>query len=152
MKQALLPVLGQALFLGFAAGASQVDVMVESGLLSADAYAEKKAQDINATTQKMLLQGYSLKEALSDARAETIGTTEVTDLFYRGEETAWKRSKVVDMLVWVTASDERTCPICASLHGKTTILGMPFPGGYFPPQHANCACIAMVLKVGKNYL
>lgn len=180
MKQAMLPGVEEALTLGLAAGAKQIGMdwlgkSYEDGKESLEewvaqaalAHALKRAGELNANTEKKLRRALELwKQSggtqqdlelrleliLSQARAETIGTTEVTELYYKGEEEVWKRSKKVNMLVWVTAADERVCPTCAALHGKTTLLGLPFPGGYFPPSHARCACIAMVLEVGKDHL
>jgi hypothetical protein len=37
---------------------------------------------------------------------------------------------------WVTASDERTCPACAPLHGMIWREGE----GPQPPLHGNCRC------------
>lgn len=37
---------------------------------------------------------------------------------------------------WVTAGDERTCPECAPLHGRTWTAG----DGPTPPLHVNCRC------------
>jgi hypothetical protein len=37
---------------------------------------------------------------------------------------------------WETASDERTCPECAPLHGRTWRAGE----GPTPPLHVNCRC------------
>lgn len=37
---------------------------------------------------------------------------------------------------WVTAGDERTCPECAPLHGRTWREG----AGPLPPVHVNCRC------------
>lgn len=37
---------------------------------------------------------------------------------------------------WVTAGDERTCPECAPLHGRTWQEG----DGPMPPLHVNCRC------------
>lgn len=37
---------------------------------------------------------------------------------------------------WVTAGDERTCPECAPLHGRTWREG----DGPAPPLHVNCRC------------
>lgn len=37
---------------------------------------------------------------------------------------------------WVTASDERTCPVCAPLHGQVFLDGE----GPVPPLHRSCRC------------
>jgi hypothetical protein len=38
---------------------------------------------------------------------------------------------------WQTAADERTCPECAPLHGRTWREDRPGPA---PPLHVNCRC------------
>jgi SPP1 gp7 family putative phage head morphogenesis protein len=178
IQRALIPSLEETVRLGFAAGLSQIntgksyedeqDSLEEWAAQLVLAHAIKRAGDLNVNTERKLRRalelwrksGGSTKDLelrleviLGEARAEAIGVTEVTELFYKGEEEVWKRSKMVNELVWVTAADEMVCQgICAPLHGKTTILGMPFPGGYFPPAHVSCKCIAMVLQVGKDYL
>ena len=43
--------------------------------------------------------------------------------------------------VWDASLDNRLCPICAGLHGKTARPGEEFPGGYIhPPAHPHCRC------------
>ena len=37
---------------------------------------------------------------------------------------------------WVTAADERTCPVCAPLHGQV----FPEGEGPMPPLHRSCRC------------
>ena len=37
---------------------------------------------------------------------------------------------------WVTADDERTCPVCAPLHGQIFAAGE----GPIPPLHRSCRC------------
>jgi hypothetical protein len=37
---------------------------------------------------------------------------------------------------WVTAADERTCPVCAPLHGQVFLAGE----GPVPPLHRSCRC------------
>jgi hypothetical protein len=37
---------------------------------------------------------------------------------------------------WVTAGDERTCPVCAPLHGHVFLAGE----GPMPPLHRSCRC------------
>jgi len=38
---------------------------------------------------------------------------------------------------WTTAGDERTCPECGALQGRTWPEGQPVPA---PPLHVNCRC------------
>lgn len=43
----------------------------------------------------------------------------------------------VRWFVWVTAHDERTCPECGAMHGRTWPEDRPVPP---PPLHVNCRC------------
>jgi hypothetical protein len=53
----------------------------------------------------------------SRSRAEAIAQTEVTRAYAWGNRQAWRESGVVSGMQWVTANDERVCPICAPLGG-----------------------------------
>lgn len=44
---------------------------------------------------------------------------------------------------WITASDERTCPICAPLEGTLWREGE----GPEPPLHGNCRCVRVTAFV-----
>jgi SPP1 gp7 family putative phage head morphogenesis protein len=81
---------------------------------------------------------------LNDMQAERIARTEVIrtvtagmgDLYRATGYTKWK---------WVTAKDDRVCPICRPLDEKCITIGQPFvilPSGpiYKPPAHPNCRC------------
>lgn len=81
---------------------------------------------------------------ISKSRAKTIVATETQAIteFIR-YETA--RLNGVKEKVWMTALDERVCPVCGPLHGKTINMGTNFSGGetftsLFPPAHVNCRC------------
>jgi len=51
------------------------------------------------------------------------------------------------MLKWVTRLDEKTCPICMDLHGKTWSLAELDSAGFMmPPIHPNCRCRLIVIK------
>ncbi|MBD5603543.1 MAG: minor capsid protein [Candidatus Eremiobacteraeota bacterium] len=52
------------------------------------------------------------------------------------------RSAGLSRVIWVTANDERVCPICRPLDGAVADLGEPFPGTDFNagPAHPNCRC------------
>lgn len=54
---------------------------------------------------------------------------------------AQARAKVKRRIIWNTANDELTCPICEPLNGKIVEAGKPFaPGIYNEPAHPNCRC------------
>lgn len=45
---------------------------------------------------------------------------------------------------WWAAQDERMCPLCRALHGKTVRIDREFaPGVFAPPRHCNCRCTTL---------
>ena len=60
--------------------------------------------------------------AFSPARAENIARTETVRAQGKAELQVWEESGVVIGKVWYTALDERVCPFCKSMHGKTFTL------------------------------
>ena len=96
-----------------------------------------------------------LEPTFGEKRARLIAMTETTRAAARGSYVGYKESGVVTRIVWKTVGpDERTCPICSALHGKTVAL----EGGRFydelpieiqarlkrvfeiPPSHPSCRC------------
>ena len=108
------------------------------------------------------------------ARAEMIARTEVITTQNMASVEAWKESGVVTEKIWFTAEDERTCPFCDELHGKTISVERNFvdKGGSVdavdaddedvsydtdyraigePALHPNCRCVVLpVIKEGKT--
>ncbi|MEN3051312.1 MAG: phage minor head protein [Candidatus Methanosuratincola petrocarbonis] len=80
-------------------------------------------------------------------RAETIARTEFSFAYNRGQLSAWgdaQRQGLVPPTAtreWLTAGDDRVCPLCIGLEGERVMLDEPFPGGFpMPPAHPNCRC------------
>lgn len=77
-------------------------------------------------------------------RAEAIGITETTEAISQAETQAAAivtNSTSPHALhgTWVTAEDERVCPICAPLHDQPMeVYTRTFPSG--PPAHPRCRC------------
>ena len=91
----------------------------------------------------------ALEPIYGPKRAELIATTEITRIFAEANRRLWKELGVVREGRWNTAMDERVCPICAPLNGKTVRL----EGGQWrvkirgkwadvkqPPAHPRCRC------------
>jgi len=55
-------------------------------------------------------------------RAEAIAVTEVTRIFAGGNQIAWEGTGVIGGKQWMTAVDERVCPLCRPLHMQTVAL------------------------------
>ena len=99
-----------------------------------------------------------LFENMARYRGDRIARTEVMNASNYATEEAYKQSGVVQEEEWLTALDERTCPWCSEMNGKTVNLGDRFfskgdsldVGGKLlnfnyesierPPLHANCRC------------
>lgn len=112
------------------------------------------AKGINETTLKALrstlLEGFDEGESIprlarrvrsvySDAerhRAFTIARTEIVTASNKGAEQRY-RQEGVERVEWYTALDERTCPECFPLHGKTYAIN----DGPRPALHPNCRCV-----------
>jgi hypothetical protein len=62
----------------------------------------------------------------SRVRADAIAITETSWAANEGVEQAWIQSRVVEGKEWLTAEDERVCPYCNDMDGKTAPLGDNF--------------------------
>jgi len=85
-------------------------------------------------------------------RARTVARSETMRALGEGRRLQWQRLSDEGTIApsdwereWVTASDERTCPICLALHGERVPIGGsflsldgPLSG---PPAHVNCRCV-----------
>jgi len=99
-----------------------------------------------------------LRPFFDDTRARRVAVTEVTRIYASGNVMAWRSSGVVDGKRWMTAVDERVCPVCSKLHNKFVELnrGWEFSDAALaarpdlkqalgapvtvvvPPAHVNC--------------
>jgi hypothetical protein len=52
--------------------------------------------------------------------------------------------------LWITARDERVCPVCGPLHGRKVLVGEQFKthvGDFWSPGlHPNCRCVVRLLE------
>ncbi len=102
------------------------------------------------------------KLTFSKVRAKSIAMTETTRITAAGNLEAWRSTGVISGKKWMTAVDERVCPICRPLHGQIVEIdqGWTFTsadiaadenlqkalGGAVgisyvqPPAHVNCRC------------
>ena len=63
-----------------------------------------------------------LAQILGPARASSIATTEVTRIYARGNQLAWKATGFVTEQKWQTAQDELVCPLCGPMHNKVVSI------------------------------
>lgn len=81
-----------------------------------------------------------LEPTFGKRRAANIATTEITRAYSQAAQIAQQQMAahgLQTVLQWVTWRDDRVCPICAPLHGRTDYQS-EFP--YGPPAHVNCRC------------
>ena len=74
------------------------------------------------------------------ARAKAVARTMVTTVSNEAELKALKETKI-KRYEYVATLDERTCPVCGGLDGKTFPLDKAKAGVNFPPMHPNCRCV-----------
>lgn len=98
----------------------------------------------------------AIKDAL-ETRAKLIAQTETMRAANLGQQSLWRgaaRSGLISSATatreWVAVPDEKECPICAELDGKTFGLEelIPVKDGTVltPPAHPNCRCV-LILNV-----
>ena len=136
---------------------------------SASAKFERELQERGIPEDKIAVRLAKYEDAQLRQRAETIARTEIMSASNAGQRETWNESVRQGLLprtakkVWLTANDERLCPVCESL-GNAEPVGLneqfTFDDGtkastvfneplYEPPQHPNCRC-TMVLELEDN--
>ena len=74
-------------------------------------------------------------------RAERIARTEIIDAYTYSDLQIIKNTEFIKKKKWITARDDRVCPICRELDGVVVGKHELFPGGYDRPgAHPNCRC------------
>lgn len=90
------------------------------------------------------------KRLLAD-RAITIARTEIMFAANSGQRESWRQAQASGLLKptqrrrWMITPDDRLCPLCRAMNGRTTLIGQPYrtPDGRFvlsPPLHPKCRC------------
>lgn len=82
-----------------------------------------------------------LENTFSKVRAERIAVTEVTRLYAQGNQMAWRESGMVDKFKFMTAEDDKVCPICND-YGKGDKEYPLEDLDAMIPAHVNCRCWA----------
>lgn len=92
-----------------------------------------------------------LDPIFNEYRAETIGLTEAILGVTIGNLLAWSAYGIIEEVVWVTAEDEKVCPICRPLHDVIISLEEAVYGGLRPPAHPRCRCwLEAILVIQKS--
>jgi HK97 family phage portal protein len=85
----------------------------------------------------------TLKEE-KDWRVDRVVRNELLEAYSEGSFRTYEASGVVTQVEWITADDERVCPICEPNNGKHAGIGELFPSGDDrPPAHTQCRCQAV---------
>jgi SPP1 gp7 family putative phage head morphogenesis protein len=77
----------------------------------------------------------------AQSSASNVGQTEVSAAVAGAAHHAYREAGVAQH-EWLTAEDEKVCPICAANEAAGPVtLGLPFPSGdIIPPAHPRCRC------------
>lgn len=117
-----------------------LDKFLEDGLSYEDASA--RAKKLGERYQKRLLK----------QRATRIARTEIAAAANAGRYLSWQEADSLGLVTagskkrWITAGDERTCPICGPMNGKEISWESPWEfGDLMPPVHPNCRCAAVLV-------
>jgi SPP1 gp7 family putative phage head morphogenesis protein len=111
-------------------------------------------EGLKETTARTRAQASASRYAdrLRGSRATMIARTEIQIAQNQGRYEGWKQADAegfVDpqsLKMWITAKDERTCPICAPLDGETVPWNGVFSIGIEAPiVHPNCRCAMVIL-------
>ena len=74
-------------------------------------------------------------------RSQVIARTETAQAYSYANEQALEATGVVSEYQWLTAEDERVCPICGPLHGARRKSGQDYDSGLKPAfAHIQCRC------------
>jgi len=101
----------------------------------------------SARTVKELMERIAVR--FSPAHAEQVAITEVTRAISRGGEELQRRLEMQNVRTvrrWLTAEDERVCPVCAPMDHTTFESGAWVRAGLAsgPPAHPRCRCWVVV--------
>ena len=164
LAAAMAPVIAQAAQEYVDENADPVGVPLDEVAASVSEWASEHAARVAAgiaeSTRRLIMGALAAASGAQDflerisfrfgpAHAAQVAVTEVTRGISRGAAELQQRlggMGVVTVRRWLTAEDERVCPICRPLDHKTYESGAwdaaGVPDG--PPAHPNCRCVAVV--------
>jgi SPP1 gp7 family putative phage head morphogenesis protein len=82
----------------------------------------------------------TLTPIFGPVRAEMIAVTEVTRVYQEANVASWESTGFVDEVNYRTAKDDKVCPICSPLDGKTLPIKDTTD---HPPKHVRCRCFTV---------
>lgn len=81
----------------------------------------------------------ALTPVFGPVRAESIAVTETTRIFVQSQRLVEARNPRTVAFRWLTAADERVCPICGPRHGQVRRKEQGYEGADIP-AHTRCRC------------
>lgn len=132
--------------------------LTERQAVALGAFRERLTQDERPPAQIERMVARKASRMLT-TRTTAIARTETFTALQAGKDAQWERLVSEGAIKrdewereWVTAQDERTCPICEPLHGQRTAIGGTFVSSIgalsSPPAHPQCRCLARVVIAG----
>lgn len=120
--------------------ASQVNRTTRDALKETIKEGMENGEGIDKLTDRIM----NVYDDASKVRARMIAQTESVRYANKADVMAWKEAGV-ERKIWYCSLDERTCPDCMALHGKTVKIDSKFfkddyDTGEQPPKHSNCRC------------
>jgi len=154
LQTAILGTITQSEFLRASFGApearSKIQLLATRSLESLKGVTAAMAQQMNLILAQGMIDGkgpaaiareMTRKIAgLTTSRAFTIARTEIINAHAEGQLDAFEKLGVKELGIraeWVTAGDDRVCPLCAPLEGKTFTVEQ---ARGMLPRHPNCRC------------
>lgn len=120
----------------------------------------KRLTDMPLPSNKEMRARYII-ETQNALRARQVGETEAWSAYTQGKQLVWAYQQKHGVIpkdarrMWITANDERVCPVCGPLNERTAPIREKFQTGngklWSPPAHVNCRCdVALDLNPGKD--
>lgn len=117
----------------------------------------RQAQTTKRYYDRLIEDGYSAKAAekkqlvyaakMHRRRAALIAQTEMATAYNAGWHMTIQKNVEEGVLpadtkkIWLTAEDEKVCPVCGKMHGEEVLWNEPFSdGSMYPPSHPQCRC------------
>lgn len=113
-------------------------------------HAQLKKDGVNPDQIRLQLGRQAARE--QRLRSERIARTELAGAHNGGTQITMERADASGAFpkglrrVW-SAQRGKTCPICASLNGRSAAMTAPFDGAYsLPPAHPTCRCVVLYME------
>jgi hypothetical protein len=112
----------------------------------------KELEDMGTSPARVARLVETLRARKLRERAWTIALTEIASaeneaILRRAREELAQGLTARPVKTWLTAADERMCPLCGPLADKTVPLNKPFTGQVqHPPLHPRCRCVVAVTE------